>query len=304
MKKFIFLLGGLLLGIAPSQANNDSLKIADSNCTTSINNNGTQIFVENNIEFALFTNGEFDFLIKSQKQKELTRAAEAEKNLSFNAGYNYNARVQYDAYGAVIQVENTPIFYDDYGRVNQIGKIEINYNAYGTVHQVGDLYLRYNQNNNRILTSGYINNVNRAYFYRVWHSYFRVPHKNFCVIYDRPYRKSYSPKRFVFNGDFSNNTRQASAVASRKNKRIKRNKALATKGKGLEIADYSIKYPRTKTEVKKVNSKKIGVENKKFKTKSKSPKNEAIKLPNSTIKTRNKAPKLNSKKSLNTIDNL
>ena len=58
-------------------------------------------------------------------------------SISFNSGYNYNSFLQYDAFGAIIQIKHVPIYYDFYGRVSRIGNIYINYNRHGYVAQVG-----------------------------------------------------------------------------------------------------------------------------------------------------------------------
>jgi len=82
-------------------------------------------------------------------------------SLSFNTGHSYDAYVQYDDYGAVIQIENVPIYYDYYGRVIRAGNVRINYNNYGRISRVGGLYVYYNRYNNYSHYSGYINAYNR-----------------------------------------------------------------------------------------------------------------------------------------------
>ena len=43
-------------------------------------------------------------------------------NISYNSGYDYNAYVQYDEFGAIIQIENVPIYYDYYETAEDIFK--------------------------------------------------------------------------------------------------------------------------------------------------------------------------------------
>ena len=99
-------------------------------------------FVERGVTFAVFQNGEFDFYMNRHKGMQVGYYS-SNVNISFNSGYNYDAYVQYDDYGAIIQVEDIPIYYDYYGRVNRIGNININYN-HDRLISVGGLRLHYN----------------------------------------------------------------------------------------------------------------------------------------------------------------
>jgi len=76
-------------------------------------------FNEGGITFAIFQNGEFDFYI-NQRRGVSFGYHRNNINITFNSGYNYDAYVQYDGYGAIIQVENIPIYYDYFGRVTRI----------------------------------------------------------------------------------------------------------------------------------------------------------------------------------------
>ena len=78
------------------------------------------VFVESGIEFSVFPDGEFDFYIPQYVSGISVGVNAGPVNISFNTGYDYDAYVQYDDYGAVIQIENTPVFYDYYGRVSRI----------------------------------------------------------------------------------------------------------------------------------------------------------------------------------------
>ena len=148
-------------------------------------------------------------------------------NISFNTGYDYGGYVQYDEFGAVIQIEHTPIYYDFYGRVSQIGNVNIWYNNFGYVSRLGGLYVHYNRFNRFDYCTGFINTYNRAYVYRPWHRYYVTPSVNFCVVYNRPYRQFYNPVRYVYTRPYVNNYRRYTAVASRRGDRIVRNRSYA-----------------------------------------------------------------------------
>ena len=61
------------------------------------------IFTENNIEFAIYPDGQFDF----HYQPAITNIniQTSNVNISFNSGYNYDPYIQYDDYGAIIQIQ-------------------------------------------------------------------------------------------------------------------------------------------------------------------------------------------------------
>ena len=107
------------------------------------NNEQPFVFVESGIEIALFKDGQFDFnVLRPNVGVQInTRFLD----FSFNGGHNYDTYVQYDDYGAVIQVENTTIDYDYYGRVNRIGNIHMYYNHNGLVNRIGNLSVGYNR---------------------------------------------------------------------------------------------------------------------------------------------------------------
>ena len=154
-------------------------------------------FVENGITFAVFQNGEFDFYINPRKGFQVGIYGD-NVNISFNSGYNYDAYVQYDYYGAVIQVENVPIYYDYYGRVSQIGDVRISYNNYGHLARIGSLHLYYNNYGHFTLYRGYINRYNRHYVYHPYHNYFARPLFEYRVVSYKTYRHNYKPQRYDY----------------------------------------------------------------------------------------------------------
>src|SRR5690606_40315365 len=74
------------------------------------------IFVEGGVEFSVFPDGQFDFVYLGNQGTQIVFSS-PNVAVNYNSGYNYDAYVQYDMYGAVIQIENVPVYYDDYGRI-------------------------------------------------------------------------------------------------------------------------------------------------------------------------------------------
>src|SRR5690606_20293780 len=186
------------------------------------------IFVEDGIEFSVFPDGQFDFNLMRYANNENVSYGSNNFNLNFNSGYNYNPYVQYEEFGAIIQIENTPIFYDYYGRIIQAGNVNIHYNNNGYVSRVGGLRVFYNNFNVFTHFTGFINIYSRHYVYRPWHRYYVVPAPNYCVVYNRPYRRYYEPVRYVYTRPFYNNYRPRTAVATRRGDVIARNRSYAT----------------------------------------------------------------------------
>lgn len=156
-------------------------------------------FVEDGVTFAVFQNGEFDFYIDRHNRGGINVGYYGKNiSISFNSGYNYDAYVQYDRYGAVIQVEHVPIYYDYYGRVTQIGRVDIDYRR-GNLRRVGGLYVHYNRYNHYSHYTGYINDYNRYYNYHRYHDYFVRPSYDYRIVSHTPYRHYYSPVRYKYN---------------------------------------------------------------------------------------------------------
>ena len=161
-------------------------------------------FVENGVTFSVFQNGEFDFYI-NQRNNFNVGYRNKNINISFNAGYNYDAYVQYDNYGAIIQIENIPIYYDYYGKVDRIGNINLYYN-YGRLTRLGGMYVHYDNYGYYTHYSGYINRYNRNYVYHPYHNYFARPFFEYRVVSYKPYRNHYKPNRYKYYSNHSRNT--------------------------------------------------------------------------------------------------
>ncbi|QQY81354.1 hypothetical protein JJL45_10475 [Tamlana sp. s12] len=225
--KIILLFVGFMFSFFSIQAMPSNEMNSNTLATTSIYGNSF-IFVESNIEFSIFPDGQFDFNILGNSNNLNVSINTGNVSVSFNSGYNYNGYIQYDEYGAIIQIENIPIYYDDYGRVIQAGNVNIFYNNYGRIARVGSLNVFYNNYNQFAYTTGYINIYNRGYIFRPWHRYYRVPRPNYCVVYNRPYRTHYRPVRYRYVRPFINNARPRTAIATRRGAAISRNRSYAT----------------------------------------------------------------------------
>lgn len=157
------------------------------------------IFVEGGVEFAVYPNGEFDFYYNPRfSNTSLRQIPHPGNNISYNAGYNYDAFVQYDDYGAVIQIEQVPVYYDFYGRIIQAGDVIIRYDHKGRIARIGGMNIRYNRFNQPVRYVGFINHYNTRYVFRPWHNYYMRPHANYRVVYYEPYRAYYEPVRMDY----------------------------------------------------------------------------------------------------------
>jgi len=175
---------------------------ANSDKTTNLspyNYGESFIFVEGDVEFAVYPNGEFDFYYNPQFAGHSGNyISSPRENISYNAGYNYDLYVQYDDYGAVIQIEDVPVYYDYYGRIVQAGNVYINYNSHGNIVRVGNMHVRYNRFNQPIRYIGSINQYNPYYVYQPWHKYYMRPQQDYRVVYYEPYRAYYEPSRINY----------------------------------------------------------------------------------------------------------
>lgn len=168
--------------------------------------NNSFVFNEQGIEFAVFKDGQFDFNVLRHCQNLNRYSNHNGINISFNTGYDYGDYVQYDTYGAVIQIENTPIYYDYYGRISQAGTVHINYNHRGNVSWIGGMNIRYDSHYTPQVY-GYVNRYHRYYTPSNWHAYYRAPQINFCVTFNTPYRRHFKPVRHHYKNPYRHNQR-------------------------------------------------------------------------------------------------
>ena len=207
MRKLILLFTAIVLGTLSTTASTTDGKVAIRNAYL---NNNSFIFVENGITFSVFPDGEFDFFIGN-------RIGHQNRNITFNSGFDYSPFAQYDDYGAVIQVENVPVFYDHYGRVSTIGAVDIAYRN-GRVFRVGNMHVYYNRRGFYDYHTGYINRWNRNYVYRPFHQFFLRPAVNLCFVNTTPYRRFYNPIRYTYYNPYRYNTRRTYATIGREHR--------------------------------------------------------------------------------------
>ncbi|MEZ4857847.1 MAG: hypothetical protein R2781_03480 [Flavobacteriaceae bacterium] len=189
-------------------------------------NGQSYIFVEGGVEFSVFPDGQFDFVYVGNTQGNNINVSinTANVSLSYNSGYNYDAFVQYDDYGAVIQVEEVPIYYDEFGRIIQAGSVEIRYTNRRIV-RVGGMHIFYNHYGYFSHYTGFISPWYTTYVYRPWHVYYARPFYTHCIVYDYPYRRYYSPIRYSYHHhrdyyrrgfkNYTNGRREFARVGSR-----------------------------------------------------------------------------------------
>ncbi len=204
MKKLVLFITAVALGTLGSQASkmDEAMTLA-----TGHGYGNSFIFVENGVTFSVYPDGEFDFYMDNRVNVGVG-AQIGNVGITFNSGYNYNPYVQYDDYGAVIQVENIPIYYDYYGRVSQIGSVDIYYDR-GRVRRIGGMHVYYNGVVFSHFT-GFINIYNRHYVYRPFHRYFLRP--SIAIVYTTPYRRYYRPVRYTYYAPYRNNHRKVYAA--------------------------------------------------------------------------------------------
>ena len=209
----------LFIGIS-AKANSE----ASENCIIDRYDGKTYIFEEGGVEFSVFADGQFDFAYVGLNHGSdvNVNVNSPNVNISFNSGHDYEMFVQYEDYGAVIQVEDVPIYYDGYGRITQAGDVDIRYNNRRIV-RVGGLYVHYNNYGNYISCTGFINSYNQFYVYRPWHIFYTRPNYTSCLVYDYQYRRYYSPVRYSYRHHrnyYRNGYRNARRVFQRPGSRV------------------------------------------------------------------------------------
>ncbi|NNK88764.1 MAG: hypothetical protein HKO90_10810 [Flavobacteriaceae bacterium] len=219
MKKLVYILAALLLAGGTAFAASTTSDNVDHFNRFYRGYGNSFIFVEQGIEFAVFPDGQFDFNVNRYGPNFNAYTDFGGVSISFNSGYSYDAYVQYDNFGAVVQIENVPVYYDYYGRIIQAGNVRISYNSFGRIFRVGGLFVHYNRFNRFSHCSGFINVFNRHYVYRPWHRYYAMPPVNFCVLFNSPYRRYYNPVRHTYYGPYRNNFRPRSAVSYNRGRR-------------------------------------------------------------------------------------
>lgn len=218
MRKLFFILSALLFISTNTNASN---YIKNSHFNTPF------IFVENNVEYAIFKNGEFDFNILNNRYRQRGRIGNVD--ISFNTGCNYNTYIERNSFGDITRINNTSIEYNYNGKVNRIGSIFMNYNRYGYVNTIGNLYINYDYSRSNYSCSGYINNTNRQYISR-YHHYERPTRHHHLYKAPRIQTKSYTyygskpnyqNKRYTHNNRYQSTNRNYKKYTAHNSVRIK-----------------------------------------------------------------------------------
>ncbi|WP_339614111.1 hypothetical protein [uncultured Winogradskyella sp.] len=242
MKRILFLFAGLVALSTTAFATNNTTTEAEASINNYVRGYGNSfIFNEAGIEFSIFADGQFDFYMPNYGPNVNIGINSPGFNLSFNSGFDYNPYLQYDSFGAIVQIENTPIFYDHFGRVNQVGNIFVNYNGFGRINRIGGLNIHY-RNNIFWRHDGFINNFNRGYVYRPWHRFYAVPNINFCIINVNPYRQFYAPVRHIYYRPYNNNVRHYNVNGRRSNAQLGR------RSNTTRVSDTYVQHPRNNRE--------------------------------------------------------
>ena len=203
MKNLVFLFTAFILGIGTS------FGASMGNTSATFGNSRSFIFTEADVTFSVYPDGEFDFYLDGQFGVQ-AGVFGGQGAITYNSGFNYNPYVQYDDYGAVIQIAQLPVFYDYYGRVSRIGNIHMNYRS-GRLYRLGGMRIYYNGFGYYNYHVGYVNPFNRVYVYQPYHRYFVRPAASYCMVYPQPYRRYYTPVRYTYYRPYYNNTRRAYA---------------------------------------------------------------------------------------------
>ncbi|WP_339623893.1 hypothetical protein [uncultured Winogradskyella sp.] len=241
MRKVLFLFASLMLVNITATATTNTIE-GETSIMNSVRGYGNSfIFNEAGIEFSVFADGQFDFYIPNYGPNVNVGINNPNFSISFNSGFDYNPYLQYDSFGAIIQIENTPVFYDFFGRVNQVGNIFINYNGFGRINRIGGLNIHY-RNNVFWRYDGFINNFNRGYVYRPWHRFYGVPQANFCIVNLNPYRQFYTPVRHIYYRPYRNNVRHFNINGRRGNTEFGR------RSNTTRISDRYVQRPRNNRE--------------------------------------------------------
>mgnify|MGYP003609339128 CR=1 FL=1 len=122
------------------------------------------VFMERDIEFFVFLNGDFDFNTRPQDSQGdfyYKRGATARGTSAFG---NYGVRIEHDSFGRVRRIGNVFINYDYQNRVSRIGTVYMRYNRFA-LSQIGGMELRYNRDGFLIDTFGDVKRKFRSYEY-------------------------------------------------------------------------------------------------------------------------------------------
>jgi len=205
-------------------------------------NGNAYIFIEGPIEFSVFPDGQFDFVYLGYDNRGRVNVNinPGNVNINYNAGFNYEPYLQYDDYGAVIQIEDIPIFYDQFGRITRAGNTNIIYNDRRIV-RVGGMRIFYHPWGGFNYYTGFINVWTPRYIWRPWHVFYMRPYYSNCIVYDLPYRRYYNPHRYPYwrHRQLYNNHRRVAYNNGRRNFYNPGSRIHHRDGRTVKNRDYS-----------------------------------------------------------------
>lgn len=144
MKKITLLVAGILL--VGSVANASDVIKTDEERRMRYSFEEPISFIERDIEFFVFPNGEFDFNTRpedSQGDYFYKTAGRRGTVTAERRPVNYGVRIEHDSFGRVRRIGNTFINYDSRDRVSRIGTVYMRYNR-TALTQIGGMRLVYN----------------------------------------------------------------------------------------------------------------------------------------------------------------
>lgn len=174
------------------EISNDTI---DSTVERTYKDNEPYIFVERGVEFAVFPNGEFDFAYVGLNYEQ-NPYKKPNRPFSYNGGYNYDMFLQFDVFGAVIQIETVPVHYDNYGRIIKAGSVDISYSE-DAVAQIGNMHVQYQKGIANHISKGYINLSDRQLVKQAHHSRY-VGTAYYTIVSPFPYRENLDYTRYSF----------------------------------------------------------------------------------------------------------
>ncbi len=185
MKKL--LLAVLFLGGMTAQAN-EVTNLAQLEKGTRYNQPQSITFIERGIEYVVYVNGEFDFIL-NQPQQSFGRRGSVASAPGITYGVTYATPrnfVRYGFNGEIVRVGRTQIRYNRYGDVNQIGSVRLRYHK-GLLVRAGDLHINYDRR-------GFIRNVDGYVHHN--HTNCGICGINGCTTNHFDYRDSHSNRKY------------------------------------------------------------------------------------------------------------
>lgn len=122
------------------------------------------VFLERDIEFFVFLNGDFDFNTRPQDSQGGFYYKRGATARGTSANGNFGVRIEHDSFGRVRRIGNVFINYDYQNRVSRIGTVYMRYNRFA-LSQIGGMELRYNRHNFLVETIGDVKMRYRNYSY-------------------------------------------------------------------------------------------------------------------------------------------